>query len=113
MVHIFFAFKIIIYHNLKIVDEANMKDEKGIYYYPDPSNTKVRVYVRNGDNDEIEFRLWQRDHAHVWDKHQWLSAAVIREAAGMYKELGRGEADPMMLYDSVVAKALLKEENSE
>ncbi len=88
-----------------------MKDERGIYYHPDPSNTKVRVYVRRGDSNEVEFRLWQQEHAEVWEKHEWLAASVIREAANMYKKLGRGQADPMSLYDNVVANALLKEEN--
>ncbi len=87
-----------------------MKDERGIYYYPDPSNTKVRVYVRRGEGEEIEFRLWQKEHEHVWEKHEWLPTSVIREAAAMYKNLGRGQSDPMALYDHVVAGALLKEE---
>ncbi len=87
-----------------------MKDERGIYYYPDPSNVKVRVYVRRGAEDEIEFRLWQQEHAEVWEKHEWLPASVIREAASMYKKLGRGQSDPMALYDHIVANALLKEE---
>ncbi len=88
-----------------------MKDERGIYYHPNPADTKARMYVRNGENDEIEFRLWQKDHEEVWDKHEWLPASVIREAAAMYKQLGRGEqgSDPMKLYDSAVAKALLKD----
>ncbi len=88
-----------------------MKDERGIYYHPNPSDTKARVYVRYGEDGEIEFRLWQKDHAEVWEKHEWLPTSVIREAANMYKKLGRGEGtDPMKLYDSAVAKALLKEE---
>ncbi len=89
-----------------------MKDERGSYYHPNPSDTKARVYVRRGENDEIEFRLWQQEHPHVWEKHGWLSTSVIREAAAMYKKLGRGAegSDPLKLYDSAVAKALLKEE---
>ncbi len=88
-----------------------MKDERGLYYYPNPSNVKVRVYVRRGQGEDIEFRLWEADHAEVWEKHHWLPTSVIREAAAMYKNLGRGEADsnPMVLYDEAVAKALLKE----
>ncbi len=90
-----------------------MKDERGIYYHPNPNDVKARVYVRRGEDGEIEFRLWQQDHAEVWEKHEWLPASVIREAAAMYKNTGRGQAgaDPMRLYDSAVATALLKEEN--
>ncbi len=89
-----------------------MKDDRGIYYHPNPADTKARMYVRRGGNDEIEFRLWQLDHEEVWEKHEWLPASVIREAAAMYKKLGRGEqgSDPMKLYDTAVANALLKED---
>ncbi len=88
-----------------------MKDEKGLYYYPKPGDTKVRVYVRRGEDSNIEFRLWQIDHPEVWERHEWLPASVIEKAAEMYKQMGRGEAgsDPMMLYDIKVGEALLAE----
>lgn len=84
-----------------------MQDERGLYYYPDPANRRARVYVR-ANNEDIEFRLWQADHAEVWEKHEWIPLAVIRHAAAMYRDMGR-EADPMRLYDEAVARALLKE----
>ncbi len=88
-----------------------MKDEKGLYYYPKPSDVKVRVYVRRGDGGSVEFRLWQMEHPEVWDRHEWLPAEVIEQAAAMYKQLGRGApgADPMLLYDVKVGEALLAE----
>lgn len=88
-----------------------MKDERGLYYHPQPGNTKVRVYVRRGDGGSVEFRLWQADHAEVWEKHQWLDTEVIRAAAALYADSGRGgpDADPMRLYDVAVASALLTE----
>ncbi|ABM29549.1 MULTISPECIES: hypothetical protein [Desulfovibrionaceae] len=87
-----------------------MQDERGLYYYPDPTNRRARVYVRVTDG-AIEFRLWQADHAEVWDKHGWIPLEVIRNAAAMYRDMGR-ETDPMLLYDEAVARALLKEAGS-
>lgn len=83
-----------------------MQDDNGFYYYPDPSDKRTRVYVRNGRSD-IEFRLWRQDHPEVWDTHNWLPYDVVRAAALMYQERGTG-ADPLALYDYNVAKALLK-----
>ena len=87
-----------------------MKDDKGLYYYPQPGNPKVRVYVRRGEQG-VEFRLWETEHPEVWEKHNWLPHAVIVEAANMYKKLGRGVegSNPLILYDLSVAEALLKE----
>ncbi len=89
-----------------------MKDDKGLYYHPQPGNTKVRVYVRRAPSGSVEFRLWEAEHEHVWEKHSWLPAAVIKAAADMYKKSGRGSpgADPMALYDAAVAEALLTED---
>ncbi len=88
-----------------------MKDERGLYYHPQPGNLKVRVYVRRGEEKSIEFRLWESEHAEVWEKHEWLPHSVIVEAANMYKKLGRGEegSNPLVLYDASVAEALLQE----
>lgn len=88
-----------------------MHDERGHYYYPDPSNTRARVYVRRGAHGGVEFRLWHNEHAHVWEQHDWLPEDVLRAAADMYKAEKRGPdgADPLRLYDSAVAHALLKE----
>ncbi len=88
-----------------------MKDEKGLYYYPNPSDVKVRVYVRRGQDGGLEFRLWQMEHPQVWEKHEWLPSHVIEQAAAMYKQMGRGNpgSDPMLLYDAKVGEALLFE----
>lgn len=85
-----------------------MKDDNGLYYYPDPSDTKTRVYVREGSAG-IEFRMWRADHPEVWDRHEWLVYDVILAAVSMYKERGKG-ADPLAFYDLNVARALLKDE---
>lgn len=89
-----------------------MKDQLGLYYHPQPGNAKARVYVRRSADTSIEFRLWQQDHPEVWEKHQWLSADIIRSAAAVYKQSGRSNegANPLLLYDEHVAVALLNEE---
>lgn len=85
-----------------------MKDNNGLYYHPDPSDIKTRVYVREGHLGP-EFRMWRADYPEVWEKHGWLSREVIAAAADMYKQGGSG-ADPLIFYDLNVARALLKEE---
>lgn len=85
-----------------------MKDDNGLYYYPDPADHSSRVYVREGAGG-IEFRLWRSEHPEVWEKHGWLAYEVVEAAAQMYKERGTG-ADPLTLYDYNVAQALVKEE---
>lgn len=85
-----------------------MKDDKGLYYYPDPSDSKTRVYVRESSSG-IEFRMWRADHPEVWERHDWLALDVIAAAANMYKERGSG-TDPLAFYDANVARALLKDE---
>ena len=58
-----------------------MKDELGLYYHPQAGNALSRVYVRRGPDGEVEFRLWRADHPEVWERHPWLSMAVVRSAA--------------------------------
>lgn len=85
-----------------------MKDDKGLYYYPDPSDSKTRVYVREAPSG-MEFRMWRADHPEVWERHGWLALDVLSAAAGMYRERGTG-ADPLAFYDTRVARALLADE---
>jgi hypothetical protein len=85
-----------------------MKDDKGLYYYPDPTDHETRVYVREGAGGP-EFRLWRLGHPEVWEKHEWLPHAVIAEAAALYRERGSA-SDPLAFYDCNVARALIKDE---
>lgn len=85
-----------------------MKDQNGLYYYPNPSDTSTRVYVRNGASGP-EFRLWRQGMPLVWEKHEWLPYGVIEAAAKMYKS-SDAAADPMQLYDKAVAEALINED---
>ncbi len=85
-----------------------MKDQNGLYYYPNPADTKTRVYVRQGAGG-IEFRLWRSDREDVWEKHDWLPYDVVLAAAEVYKTRGNA-SDPLELYDINVADALIKDD---
>jgi len=85
-----------------------MKDELGVFYYPAPQHTEARMYVRRFAG-RIEFRMWHRDYAGVWEKHNWLPYTVIEQAAAMFKASGK-ESDPTALYDLAVAERLLTDE---
>ena len=90
--------------------EMLMQDERGLFYYPDPTNHSSRVYVRRADNGEIEFRLWQEGIPEVWERHPWLPHDVLKDAAALYQKERNKDARQMRLYDLNVAKALLKDE---
>lgn len=82
-----------------------MKDEKGLYYYPNAGNKKIRMYVRK-ENQTIFFRLWNQDDPKLYAEHGWVPYDAILAAAKMYD----GKAfDPKTAYDINLAKALLKE----
>ena len=87
-----------------------MRDELGLYYHPQPGNSKLRVYVRAADGNEVEFRLWQADYPEAWEKHDWVPLDVIRQAARLYREgdSAQTRGDPLALYDEKVARALLQ-----
>ena len=86
-----------------------MKDQNGLYYYPDPADTSTRVYVKQGPAGP-QFRLGRQDLPEVWDRHGWLDMSVIEAAAQMYQGMG-AKTDPRLLYDANVAEALLKSAN--
>lgn len=82
-----------------------MKDQRGLYYYPNPANKRVRTYVRERDG-EIWFRLYNADDPRLWEDHGWVPYGAIRKAAAAY----RGENfDPAQAYDIELARALLAE----
>ena len=82
-----------------------MKDEKGLYYYPNAGNKKIRMYVQR-ENQTIFFRLWNQDDPKLYDEHGWVPYDAILAAAKMYD----GKAfDPKAAYDIDIAKTLLKE----
>jgi hypothetical protein len=83
-----------------------MKDNNGLYYYPNPLNKKFRMYVRQ-EGDEVFFRLWNAEEPALWQDHGWVPYGAICKAAEMYA--GK-TIDPKQAYDINVAKALLKHE---
>lgn len=89
-----------------------MRDERGLYYYAEPGNTKVRVYVRRNPAGGIDFRLWEIENPQVWDKHGWVPHEVIVQAAALYREERNPNSNPLLLYDVNVANALLKEDEA-
>lgn len=85
--------------------EAQVKDRKGIYYYPFPANRRVRMYVRRQD-DDIAFRMDNADDPQMWVEHGWRPFTAIEQAIKMYT--GKG-FDPGQAYDIDIARATLKE----
>lgn len=84
-----------------------MKDDKGLYYYPFPANTRVRMYVVK-DGPDICFRLWNADDAKLWEEHGWVPYDAVRQASSMYNK--NGSFDPGKAYDIKIAEALIKDE---
>ncbi|NCC23938.1 MAG: hypothetical protein EOM25_01870 [Deltaproteobacteria bacterium] len=85
-----------------------MRDDQGIYYYPNAADKRERMYVRESEGS-IEFRLWNRDRSEVWDRHGWLDLDLVNRAIRMFREEGRRGPDPSKLYDADLARFVLKE----
>jgi hypothetical protein len=83
-----------------------MKDERGLYYYPNLQNKKVRMYVRKTKGD-IFFRLLNSDDPGLWEEHGWLPYEAIKQAAALNKN---ENFDSKQVYDIDVAKVLLQED---
>jgi len=82
-----------------------MKDELGLYYYPNPGNKQYRTYVRKADGT-YWFRLYHAGDPSLWELHGWVPWDAIQQAAAMYE----GNAlDPRQAYDLDLARALLDE----
>ena len=84
-----------------------MKDARGLYYYPNPSNKQVRTYVRR-TKETIWFRLWNAADPELWEAHDWIPWTSIQKAAEIYE--GKN-FDPRQAYDYELALALLREES--
>ncbi len=91
-----------------------MKDDRGLYYYPSMQDKGTRMYVRENPDGEIEFRLWNAQAPDLWDRHQWITRAVVEAAVPHYQ--GKSEEhkkrNPLALYDEAVARRLLDEDRS-
>ena len=85
-----------------------MQDKDGIFYYPNPQNKRIRMYVREL-NGSIEFRLSNADHPEVWERHGWLDMDIVKRGAKMFQNERDPKSDPTKLYDVEMARYLLKE----
>ena len=83
-----------------------MKDKRGVYYYPNPANKAVRMYVRR-TGAGIEFRMWNQQDPELWKAHGWVPYDAICEAAAMYEG---SSFDPAKAYDIELAAAVLAED---
>jgi hypothetical protein len=83
---------------------GGMKDDRGLYYYPNPLQKKFRMYVKEM-HGEICFRMWNSEDPELWKTHGWVPYGAIREAAELYD--GK-TIDPKQAYDIEVARALMK-----
>jgi hypothetical protein len=83
-----------------------MKDKIGIYYYPVPENKRVRMYVRQ-KNEDVEFRMKNDDDPSVWNDHGWVPYCAIQQAQVLYEK--RGRFDPNLAYDIQIAKLLIRD----
>ena len=86
-----------------------MKDKLGLYYYPFPDNTRVRMYVSE-IHDKICFKFWNADAPEIWDKQSWVPYEEILKATAAYKDKKR---NPIEAYDIEVAKNLIREDKEE
>jgi len=82
-----------------------MKDERGVYYYPNLQNKKIRTYVRR-EKGEIFFRLLNSDDPGLWEEHGWLPYEAIKQATALNKNQN---FDSKQVYDINMAKVLLDE----
>ncbi len=89
-----------------------MKDQNGLYYYPFPSNRRVRMYVRKV-GDTVCFRLWSADDPTLWVDHGWVPYEAVIKASGILDRKKAKGFDPASVYDISLAEALLKETESD
>ncbi len=82
-----------------------MKDQYGIYYYPNPSNKSFKMYVRS-NNGVVEFRLHNENDPKLFEEHDWITYEMVKQAAAMYENKGN---NPLKIYDFDVALNVLKE----
>ena len=82
-----------------------MKDERGLYYYPNAANKHFRTYVKEAEG-QIWFRLYNSEDPELWDSHGWVPYNAIKKAAATYSG---NQFDPSVAYDLQLAQVLLSE----
>jgi len=83
-----------------------MNDDRGRYYYPNPTQKRVRMYVKE-EEGTVWFRLWNQDDPALWEEHPWTPWGAIVKCMEMYDPKQNG-FDPRKFYDLDLAKAILK-----
>ena len=83
-----------------------MKDKRGLYYYPNVTNKRIRTYVKKADG-QIWFRLYNADDPQLWEAHGWVPYDAIQKAVTQYS--GK-QFDPTQAYDIDLARALIAED---
>lgn len=83
-----------------------MQDERGLYYYPNVANKRIRTYVKEADG-QVWFRLYNSDDPKLWEAHGWVPHGAIERASVQYKG---NQFDPSRAYDIDLARVLLSEE---
>ncbi len=87
-----------------------MKDSLGLYYFPKPADHSLRVYVRMGADQKIEFRLWKEGMPELWERHPWIPHDVLSLANDLYHKERNENADNLGLYDMSIAKLIIEED---
>ncbi len=82
-----------------------MKDADGLYYYPNPANKKIRMYVRMQEG-EVCFRMKNDEDPQLWEKHGWIPYDAVVAASLMEKNK---RFNPLKVYDIALAEELLRE----
>ncbi len=86
-----------------------MKDDNGLYYYPNPANKRIKMYVQL-EKDDVCFRVMNADDPEMWEKHGWVPYDAIRQASRIYESK---TINPMTAYDIQIAMELLREAEKE
>ncbi|HSO67129.1 MAG TPA: hypothetical protein VLP30_04655 [Desulfatirhabdiaceae bacterium] len=86
-----------------------MKDDNGLYYYPNPVNKQIKMYVHK-KNDEIWFRMMKADDPKMWDEHGWVPYDAVVQASRLAENK---KFDPLLVYDIQIARELIREEQTD
>ena len=83
-----------------------MRDNYGVFYYPQPENKRLKMYVRISDG-VVEFRPAHADNARLWEQHGWIPYEAAKKADEYSRE--QGKRYPLHLYDFDVALGVLSD----
>ncbi len=87
-----------------------MQDQHGVFYYPQPENKRLKMYVRIQDGI-VEFRPDHADNPQLWEGHGWIAYEAAKKADEYSKQ--QGKRYPLHLYDFDVALGVLADSDPE